>query len=1266
VVSGKTVDRRNSVRRPIRLDAILQIGEGEWPCEIADFCAEGLFLRYSSDVAGRIQPLFARSSPLVSVRFFEPDARKEFSLQARPVRRIDGAMGVEFTQSNPQAIEALLSQCLAGSGSFQPSPKGPEQGGFILRQCTRATAQFVEPLVAEWFKEVDRQLQASAQQVNDQLAQELMDAAMALPKYQRPFWQTMNRAIETPQARPEQGEQSKSKLDLVDKGVFEDWLLLRVMVSKAETQFRGPLLQLKMRLAKANVGINSGHQNPLGPILVCDAFRQAQENLGFSRAVDKIAFRVFEQEVVKNLEPLYTALNQIFIRHGILPDLDLSKFLSEQNPGKANAAPTEKPRLAASQPALQAVPGNARDKVDGAVAKQDPEPGRSRRKPADAAFRQSNETAVSAFATVRRLLSTLKNGRSPEGAASSLTDSTAIPLSNDEFHHELGAIAVSAQERTEIVAGEMKSLRARVEARMAALEARRLAPEQEETLDVVDQFLMSVEQSPRLSETSRAQLHQLGIPVLQAALQGKGAFDDDDNAVRGVLNRIAQLGPRGGRPNPVLQRRVEGIIEKINTGYASDPGVFDEALTELDELVARQNLAYRRNVERVTAAAEGAQKVEDARSAVGQALERLVGDQPVPRALVTLLNEGWRDLLTLTHVRQGPDSSAWQSYLLVVDTLMAFSRDPTMPVDLRELLRIIQEGLASISSNQKPAAQIREGLKHFLTGRDSPASELIKMPAVAKAADPAGMGDRRRKSLQRWINRARELKLGDWMKYQEDPENPSYMRLVWMGRDGSRFVFVNHQGMKLVEFDLVKMADHLQKGIVVHDPDFERPIVDESIDRMVRQVYEQASLASTRDELTGLNTRREFERCLGEHLAIAAVVDPREQPAQKALVVLELQYLRELSDTAGFESGDEALRRVAELLGTHVPENSHLARLGGPRFGFLLTAEDVDQQVNGLIGVVKTLPLHFAGQDYRLSANAGIAVDQPGLASAEQWLASVEDGLVRCRKDGREAVLWHAPVEVENPRDEKLIAKFTSVEDLARERILLRSQKILPLHGETRLGVQHQVLYSMYDESGQLIHGSEFSRIAERHSRIQTVDRWLIGHLLDWMSCHPKKLEDLGSLGVSLSASSLADAALLEVIFETMSQKDAPIEHLWFEITEAAARAHPENTASFMAEMSELGCHFCLSQFYGRSESYDLLKQLPVARVKIDGSFILELLQDRNDQALVRSMIDMTHFLGREIIAGQVEDRAAVDLLVEMGMDYAQGGAIERPVSFED
>ena len=1250
-------ERRANPRQPIKLAAQLVVGQGEiWPCQISDFCAEGLFIRYSADTARKLRRHQAQTgSDEVGVRFRGADGKSRYELTARVVRQMDGAIGVEFTRANPQAVEAMLVQCGADRNQDRVALKPPsERVQFVLRQCARTVVDHIEPLMDACFVQLIETLKQAAQNAaNDQQANELLDTAGQIPARQRVIWQQMQQALESP-LKPERKGAPGMELSLVDKSEFEDWLTIKVMVTKADTQYRGDLLQLKMRFDKLAISNATGHHNPLGPALICDAFHQGLQHLKASRQVEKLCLRVFETNVLQALGPLYKSLNDILIRHGVLPDLDLSKYLSERTP----RAEPDKPRPVQEKPApaTDANPAPAANAGEVAAA---PEPtpagagpsARQAGQASSAGFRNYSRAAQSAFATVRNLLGTLSASRLSRGDPEPVIFAPqARPLSAGEFQRELQQLQSEAVD----VSSAETSLRDRVVERVKASGSHALDEEQQGTLDVVDRFFRSVVESPKLSETAQQQLRQLEVPVLKVVLRDRDFFDDQTSPVRGVMNRLAQLGVKGGRMNPVIQRRVDDLIARIKTDFEQDTRVFESVQSELDQLIDRQNLVYRRNVERVAAAAEGSQKVAESKEAVREALDQRLAGRKVPRAVVSLLNGGWRDLLSLTWIRQGPDSALWQDYLSVVDSLLMFGDDPNSSMNLPELLRMIQDGLGSISSNHMPSSQIRDELKQFLVRKPEAPVELVEMPAPKQPDErEQKQAERERQGLQRWIARAQKLRTGDWMRDQEKPDQPQYIRVVWIARSFSRFVFVNHQGMRVVELDLDDLAKQMQQGIIVPDSLYERPLVDESIDRMVRQVYDQLSWASTHDELTGLLSRREFERMLEQQLT--------RHEDERVLVRLDLRQFRLLNDTAGFSAGDAAIKQVADILREQVGDGMPLARLVGNEFGFLLPAEQGESKTREIIKAVEALVLTFDGKQYRLSASAGIAPALPALATGERWLRAAEDACKVAKKQGNGRWTVYSLDAEGQAQQEQIAAKVAGLGNLDEERMLLRCQRIIPLQPKTRMSTQYEVLISMYDDGGNLIQAAEFVRMAERYNRMQAVDRWVVGHMLDWLRDTAPDPSHMGGVCINLSGYSLNDESLLEFIYDKLSQKNAPIERLWFEITEAAAINNVQGVAEFMEEMKELGCRFCLGNFGSGPMSFQFMRSLPVDLIKLDGAFTQQVAASDTDLAMVRSMVDMAHYMDREVIASQVETRESLEALRQLGVDYAQGYVIEKP-----
>src|SRR5690554_1360057 len=360
-MSMEPKERRSSTRQPIKLAAQLDIGTGNpLPCQVADFCAEGMYIRYSAETSGKIERAFSGDAPQeLVVRFRGLEGNRRYEFHVTPTRRTEGAMGVSFTRSDPEAVNAMLKLCGASREQDRSSLKAPsDRVQFVLHQAARAITHYIEPLMDACIVQMAEELQAAARKAShDQQANEYLEAAGQIHSRQRVIWHQMAASLQSP-LKPEPKGAPGAALSVVDKNEFEEWLAVCVMVIRADTRYRGDLLQLKLRLDHLQVANRTGHHNPLGPALVSEAFHNALGQLNLSRDVEKICLKVFELTVLKELGPMYRELNNILIRHGVLPDLDLSRYLSEQPDPRPTRAATV--QVAQSRASWSAVSATAR------------------------------------------------------------------------------------------------------------------------------------------------------------------------------------------------------------------------------------------------------------------------------------------------------------------------------------------------------------------------------------------------------------------------------------------------------------------------------------------------------------------------------------------------------------------------------------------------------------------------------------------------------------------------------------------------------------------------------------------------------------------------------------------------------------------------------------------------------------------------------------------------------------------------------------------
>jgi EAL domain-containing protein (putative c-di-GMP-specific phosphodiesterase class I) len=235
------------------------------------------------------------------------------------------------------------------------------------------------------------------------------------------------------------------------------------------------------------------------------------------------------------------------------------------------------------------------------------------------------------------------------------------------------------------------------------------------------------------------------------------------------------------------------------------------------------------------------------------------------------------------------------------------------------------------------------------------------------------------------------------------------------------------------------------------------------------------------------------------------------------------------------------------------------------------------------------------------------------------------------------------------------------------DRLILNCQRIAPINAmDNSLDTHYEILLTMLDELGDIMPPGDFIMAAETYNRMTTVDRWVIERVLQWMSEHKSDLDNFAGFAINVSGHSVNDETFPDFVLEQFSRTQAPTSKVCFEITETAAIANLDNAVDFMNRMKIIGCQFSLDDFGTGLSSYSYLRNLPVDFVKIDGVFVKDVATNPSDYAVVRSINEIGHYMGKKTIAEFVEDDAALEQLKEIGVDYAQGYRIEKPSPLAD
>ncbi|MHB1677910.1 MAG: EAL domain-containing protein [Sulfuriferula sp.] len=428
--------------------------------------------------------------------------------------------------------------------------------------------------------------------------------------------------------------------------------------------------------------------------------------------------------------------------------------------------------------------------------------------------------------------------------------------------------------------------------------------------------------------------------------------------------------------------------------------------------------------------------------------------------------------------------------------------------------------------------------------------------------------------------------------------------------------------------------------------------------RLAVQLTHQAS----HDALTNLYNRGAFENKL------KGLLGDMTANVSHALLYIDLDQFKIVNDTCGHTAGDELLRQVAQILQECIRRNDILARLGGDEFGILLMNCDLSSAIEVAEKVRCAIKeFRFAWLENMFEIGASIGVVKIHVDNANPAIImSLADLACYAAKDG-----GRNRVHLYEKTDDGLLQRhgemhWTTIITQALElnRFVLYHQPICDLANDTSAICHWEILVRMKADDGTIILPSQFIAAAERYNKMHSIDRWVIYNTFAAIAqgCFPAASDHQRTFSINLSGATLGDETVLQFIQEVGKQFAIDYREICFEITETVAIINLSKATAFIKDLKKLGCRFSLDDFGSGLSSFGYLKNLPVDFIKIDGSFVKDMASDPIDRAMVEAINQIGHVMHIQTIAEWVENKATLVLLREIGIDYAQGYHIGKPV----
>jgi Amt family ammonium transporter len=459
-------------------------------------------------------------------------------------------------------------------------------------------------------------------------------------------------------------------------------------------------------------------------------------------------------------------------------------------------------------------------------------------------------------------------------------------------------------------------------------------------------------------------------------------------------------------------------------------------------------------------------------------------------------------------------------------------------------------------------------------------------------------------------------------------------------------------------------AETLGMLLLFNDPDHEEFTPgDAKLLLRYARLFSRA-IVTPRDPLTGLLMRAAFEKRISEYQSTLNV------SRTSALLYGDIDQLHVINDLWGFEMGDRAICSVSEQMQTQLaPHNAVLSRLSGDRFTIFLPdcsltrARAIADQIRA--AVLKT-KLNTAVEPVFLSISLGVAMLRGAEDRIDHGLAAAEIACKAAKDRGRNRV------EVYQDTDASIIRRRDDMLIIGRLRTALDEGRF-EVFGQPITSLQqpepkrrYEMLLRLIDENNALVLPGRFMSAATRYQLLPQLDRCVVTHVLSKLQA-ARTTPGFVPLHVSinLSGPTISEPEFMDWLLDAIQSSGVPGDWLSFELTETAAVGNLQRAQILIDQLGQRGCRFALDDFGTGLSSLAHLQTLNFSMLKIDGSFVRDLLINERSASLVRAVAQLASSMGMETVAEYVETRAICNRLIELQVQYGQGYALGRPAKLD-
>jgi len=414
------------------------------------------------------------------------------------------------------------------------------------------------------------------------------------------------------------------------------------------------------------------------------------------------------------------------------------------------------------------------------------------------------------------------------------------------------------------------------------------------------------------------------------------------------------------------------------------------------------------------------------------------------------------------------------------------------------------------------------------------------------------------------------------------------------------------------------------------------------------------------DPLTNLLNRDAFDIELSDH-----VYDAKNNDNHHILCYIDLSRFKLINDTAGHNAGDQCLIQVTTLIESFIRNQDVLSRLGGDEFGLILKDCSQDSALkiaNKISQAISEMKFSWEGCDYSLGVNIGINPLNKNSQDAADAIRKADLACYTAKDQGKSQIYIYEEENSELMRRQEESYWTTRItEAIDNDRLQLFAQPIIALNNKESQPRYVEILARLLNEDNQLIAPSAFIPAAERYNMMHLIDRKIIMETFSFIHKYSDKDENITHYSINLSANTVDDNGIVEYINDIANRYKIDRKLICFEITETTAIKNLNKTKKLIKKLKASGFKFALDDFGSGLSSFQYLKNLPVDYLKIDGSFVSDIVNNNIDHAMVAAINEVGHIMGIKTIAEYVENEQIIKKLRDIKVDYGQGYGIEQP-----